>query len=1085
MRSLGRYQLETVLGKGGAGEVWKATLCGPGGFRKPVAIKLIRSDVEGSALRDESFVREARLGALLSHPNIVSTYELGQADGVRFISMEWVPGPSMLALLRDRLLSPRAVLDIAIQTCAGLDHIHRLRVDGAPHGLVHRDIKPGNLLVTPAGQVKVADLGIARLVAEKVADELIAGTPGYMAPEQLRGEEDGRADLFALGMTIYVGLVRRMLLGRGRDALKRLAHLDQHLDQALDDQVDDLMPGLTAVLRGCLAPDPAHRFGSARDLAAALRPLYASVGGDDLAAVLRRHQPPVEPPADTPSETPRSLSRPTTILRPADAFLGRERDLSRVVRSVRRSAGWWTLTGPAGVGKTRLALEVAAQVDLPGGTWLCQMEDAHTMHGMCAAVGRTLGVPVRRGDPVTAVGRALGGLGRALVVLDNLEQLADHAPLFEQWRTLAPEVSFLATSRVDIALRPRTRVVVAPLSIDDGVALYLARARRAPEPQEREAVRTLVERVDALPLAIELAAARSARLTPDELLIGLPSARALRATARQQGLWASLEASWALLDHHERAALAQFSVFEGGATAEATAAVIRLDDDAPWVVDLLNALARQSLLVWDRRTERYRILQTIKDFAASKLGDPQAAYERHWRWYGQLGTPEAVDERWRSPEATAAADAEIDNLVAAARRATAAGDRSAQVNAVHAAWPTLRLTGPLELASELVESLADDQASARTWLVVAQSRRNRGHAEAALEALDRADAVMDDTDAATRARALDMRGIVLYTRGRRDEAIALLEPALRFAYGHGLVAEAGQIRFSLGSCMRQLRRHDEALAHFMSDLRAMDDLKLLRTATAMRSQLGLVELNRGRLKEAKEYLKGATKANEVQRDFYNLGASAGNLGLVYRMLGEWARAEQLIRQAVAVGRRIGEPLNLSINLCNLADVLIERGRGDEAIELVDEARGLAIDAELRMETTFGALEGWRWLRSGNAERALPHLEAAVAALRAADKRHDSEDWMRLAEAQLELGRFAEARRTLSEAIDIATRTANPQQQVQAWATMAVSQELEGLRPAAKSALAQAQAIARTAQITAQSTPGQWLRRAQHMMASGR
>lgn len=291
----GRYRLLDVLGQGGMARVYLAELQGPAGFRKQVAVKvLVPIAAMGDAESRELFMREARLGGLLRHPNIVDVYELGEEAQSPYIAMEFVEGPSLQELLREReTLPPRATLELALQLCAGLAHAHGLLVDGRRAGLVHRDLKPGNVLLSPQGLAKIADFGIARVLAWQAEEaETFRGTPAWSAPEQLAGQPvDGRADLFALGAILHRCARGTSLFGSrsARVIRTRMAALEAEFaaGSGLGD-VDQHVPGLAAVMRSCLRLRPDDRFGSAQDLAEALRSLLTpDLPGPSLAGLLQ------------------------------------------------------------------------------------------------------------------------------------------------------------------------------------------------------------------------------------------------------------------------------------------------------------------------------------------------------------------------------------------------------------------------------------------------------------------------------------------------------------------------------------------------------------------------------------------------------------------------------------------------------------------------------------------------------------------------------------------------------------------------------------------------------------------------------
>ncbi len=220
----GPYEIVSLLGEGGMARVYRAVRRGPMGFSKELAIKAIRASGSGDSQElANSLVNEARLGGQLRHPNLADTYEFGMVGEQFYIAMEYVNGPTLRTLLRgfeDRNLHLPwgAVLDLALQTCDGLQYMHALcGADGVPLNLIHRDLKPENIIVSTAGLAKVMDFGIARSTSALHPATLagsLKGTPGFISPEQLNDPDsiDARSDLFALGTILFECVVGQPLI---------------------------------------------------------------------------------------------------------------------------------------------------------------------------------------------------------------------------------------------------------------------------------------------------------------------------------------------------------------------------------------------------------------------------------------------------------------------------------------------------------------------------------------------------------------------------------------------------------------------------------------------------------------------------------------------------------------------------------------------------------------------------------------------------------------------------------------------------------------------------------------------------------
>jgi len=279
---LGRFRLLSILGAGGMGRVFRAEMKGPERFEKELALKVVKSSVaeKNEPLR-RALMREARVGALLKHPNVVDTYDYGEIGGQPYIAMEYVEGIGLDDLLAiEGRLSPAYVLEIGIQMCSGLHYTHERTRDGKALNIVHRDLKPSNVIVSQAGVVKIMDLGVVRSsgLNTPTMSNNAKGTWQYMSPEQAKaeGDLDRRSDLFAVGAILFELATGRRLFHRASwlAVLHAILNVDETLSEsgALDELDREFGP-LRPVVERCLCKDQRNRYDSARELRAALRSL--------------------------------------------------------------------------------------------------------------------------------------------------------------------------------------------------------------------------------------------------------------------------------------------------------------------------------------------------------------------------------------------------------------------------------------------------------------------------------------------------------------------------------------------------------------------------------------------------------------------------------------------------------------------------------------------------------------------------------------------------------------------------------------------------------------------------------------------
>ncbi|MEM6927297.1 MAG: hypothetical protein AAF602_10225, partial [Myxococcota bacterium] len=505
-----------------------------------------------------------------------------------------------------------------------------------------------------------------------------------------------------------------------------------------------------------------------------------------------------------------------------DAFVGRTEDLRFLGEALDDGSRLVSLVGAGGAGKTRLVTRFGWLWlgDYPGGIWFCDLTEARSLDGLAHATARGLEIDLDVHDPIDTLGHAIRGRRRCLVVLDNLEQVAEHATsCIGRWLDQAPEAQFVVTSREVLGLAGETTLAVAPLPLGEAVDLFVARARQARrdfDVEDSGVLDELAAKLDGLPLALELAAARVRVMGPRTLLERLDQRFRLLAAPsgrpeRQSTLRATLDWSWDLLSRDEQDALAQLSTFEEGFTLEAAEAVVDLS--SMWPVDAVQALVDKSLV---RRTgeRRFTLLVSVQAYAMEKLheaGARKGAEVRHGRFFERLGSPEALEALSvaTGPEPRRELEEDLENLVAACRRAVARSDGPVAASTMAAAWAVLDRRGPVALGASLA-----DEALSITLSDVDRARvlRHRGLARWALA--QRREAHEDFVQARDLSRASGRRadeahllanlGALHHARGQYETAWTLAHEALTIFREVGDPHGEGRSHSNLGLLARSL-----------------------------------------------------------------------------------------------------------------------------------------------------------------------------------------------------------------------------------------------------------------------------------------
>ncbi len=293
-----RYRIIGLLGRGGMGEVYRAEDLKLG---QNVALKFLPQQFTRDQGRLDRFHNEVRLARQVTHTNVCRVHDIAEAEGLHFLSMEFIDGGDVASLLRrvGRLAADRAV-EIALQICAGLTAAHE-------QGVLHRDLKPANILIDERGRVRLTDFGLAA-VADDVRSGDLSGSPAYMAPEQLDGREASvRSDVYALGLILY-----EMLTGRQRFRARSVQELSRLHRETVPEPpstlVSGIPPRLEDVVLTCLDEDPGKRFQSVSELSSALQSIDLAASGDAASPQLSS----VVTPAETPMASAVPPPPPTT-----------------------------------------------------------------------------------------------------------------------------------------------------------------------------------------------------------------------------------------------------------------------------------------------------------------------------------------------------------------------------------------------------------------------------------------------------------------------------------------------------------------------------------------------------------------------------------------------------------------------------------------------------------------------------------------------------------------------------------------------------------------------------------------------------
>ncbi len=967
-KRLGPYEILSPLGAGGMGELYRALDTRLG---RTVAIKVLPSHLSQNPGLRRRLEHEARAISKLSHPNVCTLHDIGHQEGIDFLVLEFIEGKTLRQLLDSSGLPMRKLIPIAVQIAAGLAKAHEL-------GITHRDLKPENLMVSDE-TVKILDFGLAKLAmsGETVSEVsttatletesgTVLGTVAYMSPEQASGHAvDFRSDQFSFGVVLYEMATGKRPFQKKTQAQTLLA-IVQEEPEPMASLNPEVPPPLWWVVERCLAKDAERRYFSTRDLARDL------VAIRDRLLDLQQRQP---------------KARPNNLPIPGSAFVGREKELAAAKELLLRpDVRLVTVTGPGGIGKSRLALEVARDrvEHFPSGVYFVPLAGVNDPGSIAIVIAQTLGVRETGGQPQLETLKEYlqtSLVSPMLLLLDNFEHLLVEAPLLAELMAVAPQLKFLVTSRAPLHIYHEHEFPVPPLALPDAkclpplevlsqysaISLFVQRAA-AVKPDFKinqdnaTAVVEICSRLDGLPLAIELAAARTKLLSPSAMRTRLASRLQLLTggardlPARQQTLRQAIDWSYDLLTAPEQRLFRRLSVFVGGCTLEAVESVCDTKRDLG--LDVLDGMASMVDKSLARQIEqadgepRFLILETIREYGLGKMaesGEQAQTRRAHAAYCLVLAEEGAAEESCSNPkEWLDRFDLEHDNFRAALEWLTETGD---------ADWG-FRLGAALFRFWEMREYLAEGRNQLGKLLklegaAVPSTARLRVLFAAGVLAGEQGDYIVADVllkesleigrrldDKRSVAVSLNALAVTARDRGDLPASRALFEESLALWRELNDPSAVARALSNLGNVVKMEEDYTHARSLYEECLSIFRDLGDRTGAAWALNHQGDAARDQGHSDVARSLYEQSLATFRELSDRWGIAGSLADLGNLAREQGDCREADSLYRESITIFQSLEHKRGVARLLESFACSAAAQSEPDRSLRLAGASAAL-------------------------------------------------------------------------------------------------------------------------------------------------
>ncbi|MDI9979493.1 protein kinase [Rhodococcus sp. IEGM 1307] len=926
------------IGRGGFGVVYR---CTQEDLDRTVAVKVLTVELDEE--NRARFFREQRaMGRLTGHPNIVNILQVGATDGgLPYIVMPYHSQDSLDALVRHRGPLPLGeALRLGVKIAGAVETAHRL-------GILHRDVKPANILLTEYGEPALTDFGIAHIAGGfETATGAVTGSPAYTAPEVLGGDPASpAADVYGLGATLFSALTGHAAFER-RSGEQVVAQFLRITTQPVPDLREHGIP-----------EDVSDTIARAMSRTPEARPVTAADFGEELRQLQRDHGFPVDEMAlhsapgaasdhgQSVSGRPRSTgpspgSATGSLSLELTSFVGRRHELTEA-RNLLAGSRLVTLTGIGGVGKTRLAMRVASAVqrEYDDGVRLVELGELRDGSSLIDAVAAAVGVRDHSARPLREVLIEFLAPREVLLVLDNCEHMVDAAAeLAETLLRVCPGLRILATSREPLVIGGEAVLRVPPLAVPDSdrrpslralsrydaVSLFVDRGAAAVPgfaltEENAAAVAGICHRLEGLPLPIELAAARLRALSPEQILGRLTDRFTLLtrgnrgAPTRQQTLRLSVDWSFELCTAGEQLVWGRVAVFAGCFELDAAERVCGEGLDPDELLDTLTSLVEKSILIREEygSVVLFRMLETLREYGFEKLtqtGEAVVLRRRHRDWYEALALD--AEAEWISAR-------QLDWIARLKRE-----------------QPNLREALEFSIDDDPAAGLRT--AAALRWFWTSQGLNTEGR-----RWLDQLLARYPVEPTVDRIRALYCASAIADVQGDLDAGAALVEEARTLtAHTSDPVMRAyvgcsdGMLALYRGDLERACSQLEAALAEF-------SELRERTLETSVLYLLGLAYGLSGLIEQAIECHERVLAITQTSGEKMYRSHSLWALGIAVWRQGDADRAIQLLEQSLELSRQVHSPRFAGACLEALAWIACERRDAARAAALMGAAEGLA------------------------------------------------------------------------------------------------------------------------------------------------